>query len=80
MSYFHTLRLNFPGNVSNDYRLRGSRLEFRGNKGKWRAMDESEIQMHFRFNTEVARWLQKDFLEKNPFAPIHSWERTGRNI
>jgi len=79
MSHLHILRLNFPGGVSNDYRLRGSRLEFRQNKGKWRVLDESEIQMHFRFNTEVARWLQKEFLEKNPFAPLHSGERTGKD-
>jgi hypothetical protein len=79
MSHRHTLRLQFPGGVSNDYRLRGTKLEFRQNEGTWRVLDESKIQMHFRFNTEVARWLQKEFLEKNPFAPLHSWERTGKD-
>ena len=79
MSYLHTLRLKFPGGVSNDYRLRGSKLEFRQNEGRWRVLDESQIQMHFRFNTEVARWLQKEFLEKNPFAPLQAWERIGKD-
>jgi hypothetical protein len=78
MPYLRTLRLNFPGDVSNEYRLRGSRLDFRQSQGKWRVMDESDVLLHFRFNTEVARWLQRDLLEKNPFAPIHSLGLTAR--
>jgi len=40
-------------------------------------MDESDVLMHFRFNTEVARWLQTGFGEKSNCAysplPSPSW-------
>jgi len=59
MDYFPTLILFFEGGVRNDYRLREGRVEFRINEGKWRILDDSELRLHFRFHTEVARWLIK---------------------
>jgi hypothetical protein len=66
MPYHQTLRLFFSGGVSNDYRLRNGRVEFRINEGEWRVLDESEIQLHFRLGTEVARWLRKNWVDANP--------------
>ena len=66
MLYLPTLRLFFGG-VSNDYRLRGDTVEFRTNKGPWRKLDESDLAIHFRFNTEVARWLRRLSLDANPY-------------
>ena len=63
-----TLRLLFDSGISNDYRVRqGIVVEFRTNKGPWRTLDESDLAIHFRFNTEVARWLRRHFVEKNPY-------------
>jgi len=64
--YLPTLRLFFDGGVSNDYRLRDDRVEFRTNQGKWRTLDESDLLIHFRFDTEVARWLRRHAIEVNP--------------
>jgi len=66
--YLPTLRLCFPGGVYNAYRLRDGRLEFRVNEGSWRTMDDSELQLHHRFDTEVSRWLHKYLAEANPYA------------
>ena len=66
VEYLPTLRLFFEGGVSNDYRLRGDLVEFRTNEGPWRLLDESDLATHFRFETEVARWLRRHFLETNP--------------
>lgn len=66
MHYLPTLRLFFDGGVSNDYRLRDDRVEFRTNQGKWRTLDESDLLIHFRFDTEVARWLRRHAIEVNP--------------
>lgn len=68
MHYLATLRLLFPGGVVNDYRLRGSSVEFRTNSGKWRVLNDSDIELHFRFNTEVARWLRSHSIEANPYV------------
>jgi hypothetical protein len=65
--YLPTLRLFFDGGVSNDYRLNGDRVEFRTNEGQWRMLDDSDLAIHFRFDTEVARWLQRYSIEANPY-------------
>lgn len=71
MQYLPTLRLFFESGVSNDYRLReGIVVEFRTNEGPWRTLDESELALHFRFNTEVARWLQRHSIEKNMYLAV----------
>jgi hypothetical protein len=67
MHYLATLRLFFSGGVINDYRLRGTRVEFRTNGGKWRALTDSDLELHFCFNTEVARWLRSHSIEANPY-------------
>jgi hypothetical protein len=66
VEYLPTLRLFFDGGASNDYRLRDECVEFRPNEGHWRALDESDVELHFRFDTEVARWLRRHFVETNP--------------
>lgn len=66
MAYLPTLRLFFDGGVCNDYRLRGDSVEFRTNQGPWRVLDESDISLHYRFNTEVGSWLRRHALEANP--------------
>src|SRR5690348_15578863 len=57
LNYLPTLRLFFDDGVCNDYRLRERRVEFRINEGPWRILDDSDVAMHYRFNTEVAHWL-----------------------
>jgi len=54
-----SLCLTFSGGDSNEYRVRQGFVEFRSNHGAWRALDESDVQLHFVLNTEVAKWLQK---------------------
>ena len=66
MHYLPTLRLFFDGGVSNEYRLRDTVVEFRINKGSWRVLDRSDVQLHYRFDTEVARWLRRHQVEANP--------------
>ena len=68
MHYLPTLRLFFDGGVSNDYRLNGESVEFRTNEGAWRSLDSSDLAMHFRFDTEVARWLLRHSIEANPHS------------
>jgi hypothetical protein len=29
-------------------------------------LDDSDIQLHYRFDTEVARWLRRHQVEANP--------------
>jgi len=67
VSYLPTLRLFFAGGVSTDYRLRHDAVEFRTNNGQWRALDASDLAIHFRFDTEVARWLRRHSIEANPY-------------
>jgi len=67
MHYLPTLRLFFDGGMSNDYRLNVDGLEFRTNEGEWRALNDSELAIHFRFDTEVARWLKRNSIEANPY-------------
>lgn len=71
MHYLPTLRLFFEGGVSNDYRLREDCVEFRTGDGAWRILDESDIKLHYRFNTEVARWLSRYSLEGSSYRQIH---------
>ena len=66
--YIPTIRLFFPGGVYNDYRLVDGGVEFRVNEGVWRALNESELQLHYRFDTEVSRWLHRHLADANPYA------------
>jgi hypothetical protein len=59
MQYLPSLRLNFPGGASNEYRVRGGEVDFRGSAGSWRVLGEDEVQLHFVLHTEVAKWLMK---------------------
>lgn len=43
------LRLYFDGGVSNDYRLRENRVEFRVNKGPWRVLGRFQCQASLSF-------------------------------
>lgn len=70
MVYLHTLRLNFPHGAHNEYRLNEQhQLELRQRDGKWRVLDEDEVQMHLNLRTEVAHWLRSEWLERNPHRP-----------
>ena len=70
MHYLPTFRLFFDGGVTNDYRQREDVVEFRTNEGEWRALDDSDLAIHFRFDTEVARWLQRYSIAANPYAKV----------
>lgn len=59
VTYLPSLRLNFSGGESNEYRLRGSEVDFRGSHGTWRVLGDDEVQLHFVLHTEVAKWLTK---------------------
>ena len=66
MQYFPTFRLFFDDAESNDYRLHGGGVEFMQSNGFWRKLDDSDLLLHFRFDTEVARWLRRHSVEANP--------------
>jgi hypothetical protein len=70
LHYLPTLRLFFDGGVSNDYRMNRESVEFRTNEGPWRMLNDSELAIHFRFDTEVARWLQRHSIEANPHGRV----------
>jgi hypothetical protein len=55
MTYLRTLRLFFSRGVFNDYRLQENHVEFRTQQDTWRILSDSEIELHYRFNTELAR-------------------------
>jgi len=60
MTYLRTLRLFFSGGVFNEYRLQEDYVEFKTNEGRWRILSDSEMELHYRFNTELARWLRSN--------------------
>jgi hypothetical protein len=57
MDYLPTLTLNFPGGMTNVYRIRESCVEFQTGDGTWRMLQEEDVQLHFVLHTEVSRWL-----------------------
>jgi hypothetical protein len=59
MSYLPYLRLSFPGDAVNEYRLRDSQIEFRNGNGTWRVLAKEDVQLHFVLHTEVAKWLEE---------------------
>lgn len=68
MAYLNTLRLNFPEGRRNEYRLNEEgELQFCGSNGRWRALSESDVQLHLNLGTEVAHWLRSRWVERNPF-------------
>lgn len=69
MPYLQTLRLFFSG-VANDYRLLENHVEFRPGEGKWRILSDSDIELHYRFKTEVAKWHHRQMVEANSHAVI----------
>lgn len=74
MNDHQKLRLFFSDVAFNDYRLRGGLVEFRINEGAWRPLNDSEMQLHFRFDTEVSRWLRRQLMDANPFIQrIHAF-------
>jgi hypothetical protein len=60
MNYLPTLRLGFPGGVSNDYRLRENQVEFLTDEGTWRPLDQDDLKLHLMLHTEVAKWLLRE--------------------
>jgi hypothetical protein len=40
--------------------LNGNHIEFRTGSGKWRTLDDDDIQLHHLFRTEVSKWLQRE--------------------
>lgn len=65
MHYLPTLRVFFGAGRYNDYRLRVETVEFLPHDGgEWRALDDSDLQLHFRFNTAVAKWLREHSIKK----------------
>ena len=59
MKYVPTFRLFFPSGVYNDYRIWNGRVEFSSNENEWRELDDSDIELHFRFKTPVSKWLRE---------------------
>lgn len=74
MTHLHSFRL-FCNGVSNEYRIQEDRIEFRINEGNWRILSDSEIELHYRFNTELARWLRANHFAAHP--PMSQEESTG---
>ena len=66
MQYIPTLRLYFDGGVRNDYRVKENNVEFRTSGGGWRVLDDSDVRLHFRFDTKVSRWIRRFQIQANP--------------
>jgi hypothetical protein len=65
MQYLPTLRVFFSEGRYNDYRLRSGSVEFLPHDGSgWRALDDSDLQLHLRFNTAVGKWLREHSIAK----------------
>ena len=65
MHYLPTLRVFFGGGRYNDYRLRAGGVEFLPHDGGgWRTLDDSDLQLHLRFNTAVGKWLREHEIAK----------------
>ena len=65
MQYLPTLRVFFGAGCYNDYRLRGGGVEFLPHGGRdWRALDDSDMELHLRFNTAVGKWLREHSIAK----------------
>jgi hypothetical protein len=71
LSGLRSLRIaSNDGTPGNEYRIEHSSVEFRTlnangepnghSNGKWRALDNDEIQLHFVLHTPVAEWLDKN--------------------
>ena len=71
MSHLATLRLRFPGNCVNEYRLQENGVEFLTGNGTWRILEESDLQFHFVLHSEVAGWLLRHSVNANPH-PLHT--------
>src|SRR5947209_18728741 len=70
LPYLSTDLLRIPsenGSPVNEYRINNGQIEFRAldvqgqpflhSAGKWKMLDETELQLHFSLNTLVAQWL-----------------------
>jgi len=71
LSGLHSLRIaSNDGAPGNEYRIDHSSVKFRTidanleskahSAGKWRTLDNDEIQLHFVLHTPVAEWLDKN--------------------
>ena len=64
MHYLPMLRVFFANGIYNDYRLHEDHVEFLPHDGShWRVLDDSDLQLHFRFNTLVSKWLREHALD-----------------
>ena len=70
MAYLQTLRLCFSGGVSNDYRLMEHHVEFRTGEGRWRLLSDSDMELHYRFKTEVAKWHHRLMVEASAHGAV----------
>jgi len=72
LSGLRSLRIaSKDGAAGNEYRISGNEVEFRSvdtegkpfehGHGKWRTLEEDDIQLHFALRTPVADWLDKTF-------------------
>lgn len=68
--YLPTLTLNFPGGVSNAYRIRENYVEFQTGDGTWRVLTAEDVQLHLVLHTEVSKWLLKYQTEMNPHQKL----------
>jgi hypothetical protein len=73
MEYLPTLTLNFPGGMTNAYRIRESHVEFLTGDGSWRVLGDEDVQLHFVLHTEVSKWLLKYQMEMSR----HSGKQTS---
>ena len=76
MRYVPTLRLFFPSGIFNDYRVWNGHVEFSSNEGEWRLLDNSDIELHFRFKTPVSKWLREHHVTSRHSGINHSKRKT----
>ena len=73
MHYLPTLRVFFGEGRYNDYRVRAGGVEFMPHGGGgWRALDDSDMELHLRFNTAVGKWLREHSIAKTVPQPRSS--------
>ena len=77
MKYVPSFRLFFPSGLYNDYRVWNRRVEFSSNEGEWRELDDSDIELHFRFKTPVSKWLREHNVTSRHSGIHNSKRKTG---
>jgi hypothetical protein len=56
MSYLPSFRLSYPDGCFSEYRLRDKIVEFRTDAGRWRILEDADIQCCFALHNATDDW------------------------